>query len=86
MRPLLTSRRLSQAVAGTLAAVLLAGCSASVAGTSSTSASSSSAAVTVSGTTVEDVLDGNVEVETGGTSYDEGDATAGEAPAGGPMG
>jgi len=78
---------LRQVVAGTLAAVLLAGCSASVAGTSSPSSSaSSSAAATVSGTTVEDVLDGNVEVETGDTSYDEGDATAGEAPAGGPMG
>ncbi|WP_457188077.1 carbohydrate-binding domain-containing protein [Nocardioides sp. P5_E3] len=68
---------LRQAVAGTLAAVLLAGCSASVAGTSSSSSSPSrSAAATVSGTTVEDVLDGNVEVETGDTSYGEADATA----------
>jgi hypothetical protein len=70
---------LRQAVAGTLAAVLLAGCSASVAGTSRTSASSSassSAAATVSGTTVDDVLDGNVEVETGDTAYDEAGSTA----------
>ena len=42
----------------------------------SSSSPSSSAAATVSGTTVEDVLDGNVEVETGDTSYDEADATA----------
>jgi hypothetical protein len=73
-----------QAVAGTLAAVLLAGCGASVASdsgsTSSTSSSSSSSsatsAVTTSdGTTVEDVLDDDVAVETGDTTYDESDAT-----------
>ena len=72
---------LRQAVAGTLAAVLLAGCGASVASDSSgcssaSSSASSSAAATVSGTTVEDVLDGDVEVETGDTAYDEADATA----------
>ena len=65
-------------MAATLAAVLLAGCSASVAGTSSTSASgspSSSAAATVAGTTVEDVLDGDVEEETGDTYVLGGERT-----------
>ncbi|MCY4728223.1 carbohydrate-binding domain-containing protein [Nocardioides sp. STR2] len=68
-----------QAVAGTLAAVLLAGCGASVAGTSGSSTSGStpaSTASTVWGTTVEDVLDEDVTVETGDTDYDEADATA----------
>lgn len=72
---------LRQAVAGTLAAVLLAGCSASVAGdtgsgTTSGSSSTSSSAALFSGTSVEDVLDDDVEVETGDTAYDEADATA----------
>ncbi|WP_299926928.1 carbohydrate-binding domain-containing protein [uncultured Nocardioides sp.] len=73
---------LRQAVAGTLAAVLLAGCGASVAGTdgtaptSSSSSSSATAVATSDGTTVEDVLDDDVEVETGDTAYDEADATA----------
>lgn len=71
---------LRQAVAGTLAAVLLAGCGASVAsdgaGGSSASTGANGSATTVSGTTVEDVLDDDVAVETGDTTYDEADATA----------
>ncbi|MFC7726041.1 carbohydrate-binding domain-containing protein [Nocardioides sp. GCM10028917] len=72
---------LRQAVAGTLAAVLLAGCGASVASdTGSTSSPASSSATTTlatsDGTTVEDVLDDDVEVETGDTAYDAADATA----------
>ena len=70
---------LRQAVAGTLAAVLLAGCGASAASDSSGGSSTStgtSAAATVSGTTVEEVLADDVAVETGDTAYDEADATA----------
>lgn len=71
---------LRQAVAGTLAAVLLAGCGASVAsdtsGGSAASSSGTTSATAVSGTTVEDVLDDDVAVETGDTAYDEADATA----------
>lgn len=70
---------LRQAVAGTLAAVLLAGCSASVAGdtgsgTPSGSGTTTSSAGLLSDTSVEDVLDDDVEVETGDTAYDEADA------------
>lgn len=67
---------LRQAVAGTLAAVLLAGCGASVASdTTSTGDSTTTTYAATSGTTVEDVLEDDVEIETGDTSYDEKDAT-----------
>lgn len=71
--------RLRQAVAATMAAALLAGCGASVASdspstSSSTSIGASSAAI--AGTTVEDVLDEDIAVETGDTAWDEADATA----------
>lgn len=73
--------RLRQAVAGTLAAALLAGCGASVASdttstSSSSSSSSTSAVVTTDATTVEDALADDIAVETGDTAYDEADATA----------
>jgi hypothetical protein len=73
---------LRQAVAGALAAVLLAGCGASVASdtgstgsTGSTPSSSTTSAATTSGTTVEDVLDDDITVETRDASYDEDDAS-----------
>lgn len=73
--------QLRQALAATLATVLLAGCGASVANdTSTTSTSSSSTSTTTvvatDATTVEDALADNVTVETGDTAYDEADATA----------
>jgi hypothetical protein len=73
--------RLRQAVAGTMAAALLAGCGASVASdssstSSSTTSTSTSAVVATDATTVEDALADNVTVETGDTAYDEADATA----------
>jgi hypothetical protein len=71
--------KLRQAVAGTMAAALLAGCGASVASdttSTSTSSSSAGAVVTSDATTVEDALADDVAVETGDTSYDEADATA----------
>jgi hypothetical protein len=73
--------RLRQAVAGTMAAVLLAGCGASVASdssstTSSTTSTPTSAVVATDATTVADALADNVTVETGDTAYDEADATA----------
>jgi hypothetical protein len=68
---------LRQAVAASLAAVLLAGCGAPVAGdTTSTRASTTTTYAATSGTTVEDVLDDDVAVETGDTYYDAADATA----------
>ena len=74
--------KIRQTVAGTLAAVLLAGCGASVAGdtttssTSSSSGSSSTSTVVASdGTTVDDALADDVAVEPGDTTYDEADAT-----------
>ncbi|MGF9757832.1 carbohydrate-binding domain-containing protein [Microvirga sp. 0TCS3.31] len=71
---------LRNALASTLAALLLAGCGASVASdTTSTSGSpsrSSSGVVASDGTTVEEVLAEDVAVETGDTAYDEADATA----------
>jgi hypothetical protein len=73
--------RLRQALAGTAAALLLAGCGASVAsdttatGTSSTAGSTTSVATT-DATTVDDALADDLTVETGDTSYDEADATA----------
>jgi hypothetical protein len=72
--------RIRQALAGTAAALLLAGCGASVAsdttaGTSGTS-SSTSAVTTSDATTVDEALADDVAVETGDTSYDEADATA----------
>ncbi|PKH42180.1 protein of unknown function [Nocardioides alpinus] len=76
-----TTARLRQAVAGSLAAVLLAGCGASVASdttttTSSSSSSSSTTVVASDGTTVDDALADDVAIETGDTDYDEADATA----------
>lgn len=73
--------RLRQAVAGTMAAALLAGCGASVASdssstTSSTTSTSTSAVVATDATTVADALADDVAVETGDTDYDEADATA----------
>lgn len=70
--------RLRQAVAGTLAAALLAGCGTSVASnsTSTSTSTSTSAVVATDATTVEDALADDVAVETGDTSYDEADATA----------
>ncbi|WP_224275900.1 carbohydrate-binding domain-containing protein [Nocardioides lacusdianchii] len=71
-----------QALAASLATVLLAGCGASVATSTSSSSSSSSsststsAVVTTDATTVEDALADDVAVETGDTAYDEADATA----------
>lgn len=69
-----------QALAASLATVLLAGCGASVATSTSTSTSSSStstsAIVATDATTVEDALADDVAVETGDTAYDEADATA----------
>lgn len=59
--------KIRQAVAGTLAAVLLAGCGASVASETST---------TSTATTVEEALADDLAVETGDTAYDEADATA----------
>ncbi|GAA5122148.1 carbohydrate-binding domain-containing protein [Alloalcanivorax gelatiniphagus] len=75
--------RLRNAVAGTLATLLLAGCGASVASdtsttsdsTSSSTSSSSAAVVASDGTTVEEVLADDVAVEPGDTDYDEADAT-----------
>jgi hypothetical protein len=72
--------RIRQALAGAAAALLLAGCGASVAsdttttGTSTTSSSSSSVSTT-DATTVDGALADDVAVETGDTSYDEADAT-----------
>jgi hypothetical protein len=66
--------RLRQAVAGTLAAALLAGCGASVASDSPSTSSSASTVVATDATTVEDALDDDVAVETGDTAYDEADA------------
>ena len=77
-----SSTRFRQALAGTAAVFLLAGCGASVAAdtTSSTSASgtsgSTSAVATSDGTTVDEVLADDIAVETGDTSYDEADAVA----------
>lgn len=71
-----------QALAASLATVLLAGCGASVAtstttsSSTSTSSTSTSAVVTTDATTVEDALADDVAVETGDTAYDEADATA----------
>ncbi|MBL0746699.1 carbohydrate-binding domain-containing protein [Nocardioides baculatus] len=80
MRLLPSSATVRQALAGTAAVLLLAGCGASVAAdtTSSTSSasSSSSAVATSDGTTVDDVLADDIAVETGDTSYDEADAVA----------
>lgn len=73
--------RFRQAVAGTMVAVLLAGCGTSVAADSGSSDSTNSgtgttasttAAVT-DATTVADALADNLEVEAGDTSYDEAD-------------
>jgi hypothetical protein len=66
--------RLRQAVAGTLAAALLAGCGASVASDFPSTSSSASTVVATDATTVEDALDDDVAVETGDTAYDEADA------------
>ncbi|MDN4162980.1 carbohydrate-binding domain-containing protein [Nocardioides abyssi] len=65
--------RLRRALAATAATALLAGCSTSTtADLTTTSADSSTSSVAVSdATTVTDALSGNVEVETGDTSYDE---------------
>ncbi|MCF6376681.1 carbohydrate-binding domain-containing protein [Nocardioides KLBMP 9356] len=76
-----TSTRIRQALAGTAAVFLLAGCGASVAAdtattTSASSSTSSSAVATSDGTTVDEALADDVAVETGDTSYDEADATA----------
>ncbi len=70
-----------QALAASLATVLLAGCGASVATSTTTSTSSSpsssssststSAVVTTDATTVEDALADDVAVETGDTAYDD---------------
>jgi hypothetical protein len=74
--------KLRQAVAGTMAAALLAGCGASVASDSSSTSSSTStststsAVVATDATTVADALADDVAVETGDTDYDEADATA----------
>jgi hypothetical protein len=74
--------QIRQALAGTAAVLLLAGCGASVAadsGTTSAASSSSSSATVVAtsdGTTVEEALADDVAVETGDMSYDEADATA----------
>jgi hypothetical protein len=63
--------RLRQAVAGTMAAALLAGCGASVASDSSSTSSS-----TTSTSTSAVVATDATTVETGDTAYDEADATA----------
>jgi hypothetical protein len=82
MRPLrLHKPKIRQAVAGTLAAVLLAGCGTSVASdtTSTSTTTSSSPTTTVAAsdaTTVDDALADDIAVEIGDTSYDEADATA----------
>ncbi|MEO5665531.1 MAG: carbohydrate-binding domain-containing protein [Nocardioides sp.] len=71
--------KLRQALAGTLAAALLVGCGTSVASDTTPTTSSSSATTSVvatDGTTVDDALADNVEVETGDISYDEADAVA----------
>ena len=74
--------RIRQALAGTAAVLLLAGCGASVAsettaGASGSGTSGSTSAVTTSdATTVDEALADDVAVETGDTSYDEADATA----------
>jgi hypothetical protein len=74
--------KLRQAVASTMAAALLAGCGASVAGSSTSTSSSSSvssstsAVVATDATTVADALADNVTVETGDTAWDEADTTA----------
>ncbi|RYB89366.1 carbohydrate-binding domain-containing protein [Nocardioides glacieisoli] len=74
---LLAPTRLRQALAGTAAVLLLAGCGASVADTTTSSSSTSTSAVATSdGTTVDDALADDVAVETGDTSYDEADAIA----------
>jgi hypothetical protein len=75
---LLVSTRFRQALAGTAAVLLLAGCGASVATdtTTSSSSTSTSAVATSDGTTVDDALTDDVAVETGDTSYDEADAIA----------
>ncbi len=71
--------RLRHAVAGIAATVLLAGCGSTVASDSTTASGSTSTATsavaTSDGTTVEEVLADDVEVETGDTAYDEADAT-----------
>ncbi|MCW2738829.1 carbohydrate-binding domain-containing protein [Nocardioides sp.] len=79
MRPLHRTP-IRRALAGTAAALLLAGCGASVAsdttGTTSTASASSTSTVTASdATTVDDALADDVAVETGDTAYDEADAT-----------
>lgn len=71
--------KLRQALAGTLAAALLVGCGTSVASDTTPTTSSSSATTSVvatDGTTVDDALADDVEVETGDISYDEADAVA----------
>lgn len=73
--------RLRQALAGTAATLLLAGCGASAAGDTSTAGTSSasspsSTAVGTNATTVDEALADDVAVETGDTSYVEADATA----------
>jgi hypothetical protein len=72
---LLASSRLRQALAGTAAVLLLAGCGASVADTTTSSSSTSTSTVATSdGTTVDDALADDVAVETGDTTYDEAHA------------
>ncbi|WP_107766088.1 carbohydrate-binding domain-containing protein [Nocardioides terrigena] len=75
--------RLREAVAATLAGVLLAGCGTSLAtGTAATSTTGSTAASTTTSTTVPagvttvaEALDANVTVEAGDTAYDDAEVT-----------
>lgn len=71
--------RLRQAIAGTAAVLLLAGCGAATAtdttSTSSSSTTTSGSVVSSDGTTVDEALADDIAVEIGDTSYDEDDAT-----------